>query len=159
MTNITQWAIRHGITPAAMGELYQLLGTDEDIPRVTDGKQSEAGVQQDIRLEASKAGCRLWRNNVGALKDERGVPVRYGLCNESKEMNKRIKSSDLIGIRPVLITPEMVGHRIGQFLAREIKEPGWKYTGKGREEAQLKFGQLVISLGGDFAFANGEGSI
>jgi hypothetical protein len=35
---------------------------------------------------------RLWRNNVGALRDERGRLVTYGLCKGS---------SDLIGLHQV----------------------------------------------------------
>ena len=121
--------------------------------------ESESAVQVRVRLEASQKGCRLWRNNVGVLRDERGVPVRYGLANETKAMNQKIKSSDLIGIRPLVITQEMVGMTVGQFVAREIKAEGWKYTGTDREKAQLRFLELVLSLGGDAAFANSEGSL
>jgi hypothetical protein len=69
-------------------------------------------------------------------------------------MNQRIKSSDLIGITPVLITQEMVGYRLGVFTAREIKRPGWVYTGQPREVAQQRFGDIVIAHGGDFQFVN-----
>ena len=36
---------------------------------------SEADVQAHIRLAVSKMGWTIWRNNVGVLKDARGVPV------------------------------------------------------------------------------------
>lgn len=159
MTNIIQWAIRHGVSHVALAELRQLMGVDKSTDIQSDNSKSEAAVQTAVRLEASRVGARLWRQNVGACKDDTGRMIRYGLCNDSAALNKRIKSSDLVGIRPVTITPDMVGHTIGQFIAREIKKPSWHYTGTDREKAQLAFGELVISLGGDFAFANSEGTL
>lgn len=156
--NLHQWANRWGIPPEAITDLKREMGCVNTDPAPAVGL-SETAVQTNIRLEASRKGARLWRNNVGVLTDDRGVPVRYGLCNESKKMNQTIKSSDLIGIRPVTITPDMVGSIIGQFVAREVKEGKWRYSGNGREEAQLRFIELVISLGGDACFANGEGTL
>lgn len=157
--NLNEWAIKWGVPAAALEDLRRQFGcvnTDTPIP---EKGNNEAAVQARIRLEASDKGVRLWRNNVGVLTDDRGVPVRYGLCNESKQMNEAIKSSDLIGIRPVLITPAHVGHTIGQFIAREVKAPTWHYTGTKREQAQLRFLELVAAKGGDACFANSVGSI
>lgn len=151
-----EWQRKHGITAEALADLVTMVGLD--VPRSTKGTP-EARVQDEARLLASKMGWRLFRNNVGVLKDERGVPVRYGICNDSPTMNKRIKSSDLIGIRPVVITPDMVGSTIGQFVAREVKKAGWKYKGTEHERAQLAFGTLIIGLGGDFRFWSGEGEL
>lgn len=161
MTQFIQWAIRHKIPHGALAELRQMMGVDKDTDPTTQCNTltSEAKVQEAVRLEATKKQCRIWRNNVGACKDDTGRVIRYGLVNDSAALNKRIKSSDLIGIRPVVITPDMVGHTIGQFIAREIKKPGWKYTGTDREKAQLAFIELVISLGGDAAFANDVGTL
>lgn len=157
MTNdILEWQRKHGITAEALADLVTMVGLD--VPHSTKDTP-EARVQDEARLLASKMGWRLFRNNVGVLKDERGVPVRYGICNDSPAMNKRIKSSDLIGIRPVVITPDMVGSTIGQFVAREVKKAGWKYKGTEHEEAQLAFGTLIIGLGGDFRFWSGEGEL
>ena len=157
MTNdLLEWQRKHGITAEALADLVTMVGLDA--PRSTKGTP-EARVQDEARLLASKMGWRLFRNNVGVLKDERGVPVRYGIANDSPAMNKRIKSSDLIGIRPVVITPDMVGSTIGQFVAREVKKVGWKYKGTEHEEAQLAFGTLIIGLGGDFKFWNGSGPL
>lgn len=108
----------------------------------------EAKVQQEIRIEASRQGMRLWRNNVGACSDNKGRLIRYGLANESAGMNRVMKSSDLIGITPIVITQEMVGSTIGVFTSIEVKHPGWKYSGKGREKAQNAWLDIVKSLGG-----------
>lgn len=105
---------------------------------------SEAAIQTQLRVAASRAGWRLWRNNVGAGTLENGSHVRWGLANDSPAMNRAIKSSDLIGIKPG-----------GQFVCREMKRPGWKYTGTDREVAQLAFITLVNGMGGDAAFSTG----
>ena len=156
--NLNQWAIKHGVPHAALEELRQIMGVGDEPVEPGEGL-SEAANQANIRLEASRKGLRLWRNNVGVLMNEDGVPVRYGLCNESKRMNEVVKSSDLIGIRKVLITLDMVGNTIGQFVAREVKESVWHYTGTEHEVAQLNFIQLVNSYGGDARFANREGTL
>lgn len=121
--------------------------------------RTESSVQAHVRLEAAKLGIPLWRNNVGVLLDARGVPVRFGLANDSPAVNARIKSADLIGIRPVLVTPEMVGTTLGVFVSREIKTAGWRYTGTAREQAQQRWIDLVRSYGGDADFATGPGSL
>lgn len=157
--NLEQWAIKWGVSYEAIQDLRKQFGAINTDPVSPVRGNSEAAVQNEIRLEASKAGLRLWRNNVGAIKDERGVPVRYGLCNDNAQLNASLKSSDLIGIRPVLIQPHHVGTVIGQFVAREVKAPTWRYTATTREMAQLRFLELVTSLGGDACFANGVGTI
>lgn len=120
---------------------------------------NEASVQNVIRLEASRKGARLWRNNVGATYTREGAFLRYGLANDSANVNREIKSADLIGIKPVLITQEMVGMVIGQFVSREIKASNWRYSGNERERAQLQWAELILSLGGDACFAVGEGTL
>jgi hypothetical protein len=117
---------------------------------------TEADIQAKLRLKASQCGMRLWRNNVGVLCDSTGRPIRYGLANDSAELNKVLKSSDLIGIRPVVITQDMVGKTIGQFVAREVKSSSWIFRNTNREKAQLAFINLINSLGGDAKFYNGE---
>ena len=118
---------------------------------------TEDDVKKVILLKASKLGWRLWRNNVGVLKDERGVPIRFGLANTSKAVNGELKSGDLIGIRPVLITPDMVGKVIGQFVSRECKESHWKYNPRDtRDVAQGRWAALVNSLGGDAKVTMGD---
>ena len=105
---------------------------------------SETAVQQHSRLLMARLGCQVWRNNVGAYKDEHGNYIRYGLANESKQENEKIKSSDLIGITPTLIEPHMVGYHLGVFTALEIKASNWHMTpGDKRALAQEKFHTIV----------------
>lgn len=156
--NLTQWAIKWGVSMEAVQDLRREFGMISTEPQSQVG-ESEAAIQNRIRLEASKKGYRIWRNNVGATMDENGNFIRFGLCNDSKQMNSMIKSSDLIGIKPITITKKHMGHIIGQFIAREVKRSDWTYTGGAREEPQLKFLNLVASLGGDASFAISEGTL
>lgn len=155
MTNLSFWAARHGVSAEAMAELREYMGIIEPAPKLDAKPGSEALAQQLIRLEAPKRGMRLWRNNNGATKDETGRLIRYGLANDSTAMNKVIKSHDLIGITPVTITPAHVGMVLGVFTSIEVKRPGWSFKGTARELAQLKWAELIISLGGISKFATG----
>ncbi len=98
-------------------------------------QQDETALLRLIQLEASKnQGVRLWRNESGLFFAPNGSRVRAGLCRGS---------SDLIGLRSILITPEMTGTKIAQFLAIEVKVPGGRIT-----DEQAKFIDLVNVLGG-----------
>lgn len=158
---LNDWFARWQISSQAQAELHAAL-VDPPLT-LLDGvtpPQSEQGIQSLVRLEASQKGGRLWRNNVGAMYDQdKGVFVRFGLCNESEAINKRFKSGDVIGLRPVFITAAHVGRTFGLFVSREIKHAGWKYTGTPREEAQLRWAQMIVGLGGDAGFATGPGTI
>ena len=116
---------------------------------------SEAAVQTHTRLEMARMGALVWRNNSGACMDQTGRMIRYGLGNDSAQLNRAIKSSDLIGVVPVKITPDMVGQTLGVFAAVECKKPGWHLTpGDQRGQAQDKFIQLVRSVGGVGGFVS-----
>lgn len=156
--NLNQWAIKWGVPYDAVEDLRREFGTSNQTPTIREG-ESEAAIQTRVRLEAAEKGIKLLRNNVGVLKNIDGVPVRYGLANDSKALNKKVKSADLIGIKPILITKEMIGYTIGQFISRETKPGGWKYSDTERERAQLRWGEIIISLGGDAAFCNSEGTL
>ena len=156
MTNkLHTWATRHNIPPAALQDLIRMFTAAQTDPEPHARLTSEAAAQDNVWLEASKAGVRLWRNNVGAGKLDNGSFIRWGLANDTKQMNEYIKSSDLIGIRPVTVTPAHVGTVIGQFVAREVKAPGWRYSGSKREEAQRRWLELIAGLGGDAEFTTG----
>jgi len=120
---------------------------------------SEQAVQQAIRLAAPRHSCILWRNNNGACQTVDGRQIRYGLANDSHQINAEIKSSDLIGITRQVITPDMVGQTIGVFTSIEVKRGGWKYTGTPREVAQNKWLAMVQSHGGVARFAATVGDV
>lgn len=117
---------------------------------------SETEVQAAVRLEYARRGYRLWRNNNGAFRDEQGRMVRFGLGNESAQLNARLKSSDLIGWRPMLVTPGMVGLQYAQFVSLEIKPSGWHLTdGDKRGQAQKAWLDIVAGDGGEARFMTG----
>ena len=95
----------------------------------------ESENQRDILIEATRAGQRLMRNNVGAFEDKTGRWVHYGVGGTG--------GSDLLGLTPVKITPEMVGRTVAVFTAIEVKRQGKKPTPE-----QAAFLAMVQSLGG-----------
>jgi hypothetical protein len=114
---------------------------------------SEAGIQSRVRLRAAELGLRLWRNNLGAGKLENGSYVRWGLANDSAAINAVLKSSDLIGITPHVVTLADVGRTIGVFTAVECKADGWRYNGNdAHTRAQQAFILLVRASGGRAGF-------
>ena len=107
----------------------------------------ETKLQNLQMLALSKAGCLVWRvETAGAWvgkvihKDNQTVTlanarmIQAGLCRGG---------SDIIGIRPTVITQEMVGQTVGVFLADEVKTP----TGRPTKE-QLRFIEAVNNASG-----------
>lgn len=107
---------------------------------------TEQNTQTLILLDAVKQRTTLFRNNTGmgwqgnSVKKgaltiiENARPLHAGLCEGS---------SDLIGFKTVLVTPEMVGQPIAVFVAIEVK------SDKGRATAeQLNFISRVKTAGG-----------
>ncbi len=83
----------------------------------------EMDILRLIMVTLSEAGCVVWRNNVGVLKNAAGIPIKFGLC---------VGSSDIIGVAPC-----------GRFLAVEVK------TEKGRPTPdQIRFIEAVKRKGG-----------
>lgn len=77
---------------------------------------SETAIMQDIRLAlGSCPDIKAWRNNVGMFQEPKsGRWIRYGLFNGS---------ADIVGLKTVTITPDMVGQRVAVFLSVEVKTP------------------------------------
>lgn len=160
MINLSDWAARWGVPRDALIELERMTGMHGYEGDREPAEASESRVQSLVRLEASAKGMRLFRNNVGALEDSRGRFVRYGIANDSKAMNTQFKSGDLIGIRPHIVTPSDVGKKFGLFLSRECKRGGWTFNpNDAHEQAQWRWMQFVNMMGGDAAFAAGEGTL
>lgn len=96
---------------------------------------SESAILQRIRLDLGReAGVLLFRNNTGVLRDDRGRPVRFGL---------HPGSGDLIGVRSITITPEMVGKTVGLIVSIEVKTE----TGKPRPD-QIHWAETISAAGG-----------
>ena len=160
MSALHDWAHRWAVPPEAVADLLRTLNAEPAPVPPPVSARSEAWAQSLVRIEAAAKGCVLWRNNVGVLRDDRGVPVRFGLANDSPMLNAKLKSADLVGIKPLRITPDMVGRTVGQFLSREIKRPGWVFNPRdGHEAAQMNWALRVCALGGDAGFATGKGPI
>lgn len=155
MTMLYAWAEQWGIPLPAVYDLQRRMGLDAQPVSGSGVGDSEAAASVRVKLAAARTGCHLWRNNVGAMCDDSGRWVRFGLANDSKQMNEAFKSGDLIGCKPVTIEPRMIGWRIGQFVSREVKAPGWSFKATERELAQLRWVELVCSLGGDAQFTTG----
>lgn len=157
MNTLLEWAQAWSIPTIVMDDLRARLAPPE--PATSAAKLSEAGVQSRMRISAAMAGVHAWRNNVGAMEDPRtGRVIRFGLANDSAALSMRIKSADLIGIKPRKITAGDVGRTIGQFWSRECKAPGAR-TDKDRLEAQERFMLLVLSSGGDAKITSDPGDI
>lgn len=116
--------------------------------------RSEAEIQQLIQIEGPHHHCILMRNNSGALKDQQGRVVRFGLGNVSAKHSENIKSSDLIGITTIVVTQDMVGKSLGIFTAVEVKAEDYSFSANDkREKAQRNFIDWVLSRGGIAGFA------
>mgnify|MGYP000212250456 CR=1 FL=1 len=161
--NLHEWSRRwwHVLPPQAQQEFDQ-LSQPHNYVRADASTRSESAIQADIRLAASKEfRSPLWRNNNGAAQminpkrpDDPPRHVRFGLGNDSERVSKAWKSSDLIGIKPTLITGDHIGRVLGVFAAVEVKAPGWHLTdGDKRAQAQAAFMNSVTAFGGIAGFA------
>lgn len=95
----------------------------------------ESNILKTIMLALSNFGLIILRNNVGAAFNKAGNLIKFGVGGKG--------GSDLIGIHTVTITPEMVGQKIGVFVAIEVKTP----TGRLTKE-QENFINAIRNAGG-----------
>lgn len=95
-------------------------------------------------MDMSEKGYLVWRNQVGLFKTLDGRTVNIGIKG----------SSDLMAVKPTLITPEMVGQTLAVFVAVEVK------TATGRQsEPQKKWQKAVEKLGVKYILARSEDDI
>lgn len=110
----------------------------------------ETVVLNQILLKLSQKGYRLFRNNIGTGWMGSGKTIQAGggdvLLKNARAVAFGVGGeggSDLIGWRSVEITPDMVGKKIAQFAAVEVKAPGGRAT-----ESQINFIKQVNNAGG-----------
>jgi hypothetical protein len=158
---LSEWAAAWRIPDAAISDLQARLSaaTLPPDPISPPPPRSEAAVQAAVRVAASRAGLRVWRNNKGALQAPHGGWVRFGLANDTAAMGDHVRSADLIGIRPRIVTPDLVGSLIGQFVSFEVKAAGWRWRGDDHEVAQKRWADLVTALGGEARFVSDESHV
>lgn len=123
---------------------------------------SEAPVVKRVMLEASRIGSRLLRNNRGQFYTIDGVQrliaaAKSGEVKSMVEAMKRLRvtragleapgSSDLVGVHPLKITPEMVGMTLGVLLIAECKAPGWVGPSDAHEIEQAHFIHTMNGFG------------
>jgi len=104
----------------------------------------ETKIQNKIMMDMSKKGYLVWRNQVGLFKTMDGRTVNIGIKG----------SSDLMAVKPTVITPDMVGQTVAVFVAVEVK------TATGRQsEPQKKWQKAVEKLGVKYIIARCEDDI
>lgn len=107
---------------------------------------SEHKLQNEIR-NALAGGCLAFRANVGQAWAGEAVKLPSGdvLVKNARVFSTGLPPgfSDVFGMVPVTITPDMVGKQIGLFFALEVKAPKGKVSDK-----QTNFLNAVKNYGG-----------
>lgn len=98
---------------------------------------NETTYRNQLQIELSKHGIRLWRHVVSLLFARDGTPIKIGSEGQA----------DLWGIMPVKITQDMVGDTVGVFISIETKSEHGR-TQKKRAELQENWKNAIIALGG-----------
>ena len=119
---------------------------------------TESTVIANVRILTSKIGWRLFRNSVGMawqgrITEDQNIidpksqrPVYVIELTDARRVNYGLVkgSSDLIGWRPLVITADMVGKTIAQFVAVDCKTKAYK---KVTEEQENWLNQVQKSGG------------
>lgn len=100
-------------------------------------RMSERRLDKLILLEYSKGDCRLFKNDNGYAELRNGAWIRFGLAPGS---------SDLVGAKSIIITPEMIGKKIAVAVVIEDKLPK-KDGGKNPTRLQKNFLMVADKLG------------
>ena len=127
----------------------------------------ETGLSKKIMLALSKNhNIRIFRNNVGKcwigaskkFAEPTTVRVQSGdvLIQNGRyfEAGLCVGSSDLIGFKSTIVTPEMVGKKLAVFTAVEVKTPTGKISGE-----QINFLNMVNNMGGIGIICKDENNI
>jgi len=112
-----------------------LAGVRATVFRVNTGKGWVSGGGEVQRLADGSVRIPFARPVALGFGDVKGDPI--------------VGTSDLIGWTEIVVTPEMVGHKVAIFTAIETKESG----GGRKREGQKTFLARLISAGGIGGFA------
>lgn len=124
-------------------------------------RKSETNFMKRGQLShGARTDVRLFRNNVGQAWQGKRLKYKPGQTHTVKSgdvilsearpvtFGLAVGSHDLIGIKAVVITPDMVGNTIGQLVSIETKT----LTGRKREE-QINWNTMINHFGGRAGFA------
>ena len=78
-----------------------------------------------VKVQLNRNNCRVFRNNSGTAYDQNNRPVFFGLGNEGKKDKESIRTPDHVGWHEVVVTPEMVGHKLAVFVGIDAKRFGF----------------------------------
>lgn len=108
---------------------------------------NETDLQRKIQAALSDSDTRLWRNTIGQAWVGNVTHCTNGdvLIRNPKRLAFGLApgSSDLVGLRSVTITQDMVGMRLAVFCAVEVKSERGTVTAE-----QQAFIDMVNGLGG-----------
>ena len=118
----------------------------------------EKNIRNSIILSSAVYNITLFNNPVGTAWAGKYNPATHSvIAPRAIKYGLAVGSSDLIGITPIEITPDMVGKTIGVFTGVEVK---LDKNGKYKETAeQKKFGKFIERNGGFYILADSFGDI